>query len=157
MLMCYNTRVNAIEQKPVGWKEPGESCRLVRGKGGVLLEFILLAVRWIGFAVVGCNGCSRYRAWVYLYLKRPLSRGDGKLRWYHGIFLVLCIHRALPCRNAEDVFSFFTLRASNRVKSSKIRKDETKHGRTKLFPKRNWNNAERRNEKASIGKARQAG
>ena len=33
------------EQKPVGWKEPGESCRLVRGKGGVLLEFLLLAVR----------------------------------------------------------------------------------------------------------------
>ncbi len=32
------------EQKPVGWKEPGESCRLVRGKGGVLLEFLLLAV-----------------------------------------------------------------------------------------------------------------
>ncbi len=33
------------DQKPVGWKEPGESCRLVRGNGEVLLEFLLLAVR----------------------------------------------------------------------------------------------------------------
>ena len=37
--------VKCEEQKPVGWKELRESCRLVRGKGGVLLEFILLAVR----------------------------------------------------------------------------------------------------------------
>ena len=33
------------EQKVVGWKELGESCRTVRDNGGVLLEFILLAVR----------------------------------------------------------------------------------------------------------------
>ena len=44
----YNQTVKCEDQKPVGWKEPGESCRLVRDKGGVLLEFILLAVRWIG-------------------------------------------------------------------------------------------------------------
>ena len=42
---CYNMPYKCDDQKPVGWKEPGESCRLVRGKGGVLLEFILLAVR----------------------------------------------------------------------------------------------------------------
>ena len=45
LLMCYNTFMKCEEQKPVGWKEPGESCRLVRGNGDVLLEFILLAVR----------------------------------------------------------------------------------------------------------------
>ena len=42
---CYNSFVKCGEQKVVGWKELGESCRLVRGNGGVLLEFILLAVR----------------------------------------------------------------------------------------------------------------
>ena len=42
------SHVKCGEQKVVGWKESWESCRLVRGKGGVLLEFILLAVRWIG-------------------------------------------------------------------------------------------------------------
>lgn len=36
---------NAFEQKIVGWKESQESCRLVQGKEGVLLEFLLLAVR----------------------------------------------------------------------------------------------------------------
>ena len=41
----YNSYNKCEEQKPVGWKNPAESCRLVRGKGGVLLEFILLAVR----------------------------------------------------------------------------------------------------------------
>ena len=40
----YVVHFKCEEQKPVGWKEPGESCRLVRGKGDVLLEFILLAV-----------------------------------------------------------------------------------------------------------------
>ena len=40
----YVVHKKCDEQKPVGWKEPGESCRLVRGNGGVLLEFILLAV-----------------------------------------------------------------------------------------------------------------
>ena len=42
---CYIQVNKCDEQKPVGWKESGESCRLVRGKEGVLLEFILLAVR----------------------------------------------------------------------------------------------------------------
>ena len=41
---CYIQVNKCDEQKPVGWKEPGESCRSVRGKGGVLHEFILLAV-----------------------------------------------------------------------------------------------------------------
>ena len=44
-LACYNTFIKCGEQKPVGLKELGESCRLVRGKRGVILEFILLAVR----------------------------------------------------------------------------------------------------------------
>ena len=51
MVKCYSVFYKldmdnkCDEQKVVGWKEPGESCRLVRGKGGVLHEFILLAVR----------------------------------------------------------------------------------------------------------------
>ena len=44
VLKCYILFVKCDEQKPVGRKESGESCRLVRGKEGVLLEFILLAV-----------------------------------------------------------------------------------------------------------------
>ena len=42
---CYIQFNKCDDQKPVGWKESGESCRLVRGNEGVLLEFILLAVR----------------------------------------------------------------------------------------------------------------
>ena len=42
---CYNRYIKCKDQKPVGRKEPGESCRLVRDNGGVLHEFILLAVR----------------------------------------------------------------------------------------------------------------
>ena len=47
----YNNSINEScetkceDQKVVGWKESGESCRLVRGKVEVLLEFLLLAVR----------------------------------------------------------------------------------------------------------------
>ena len=40
-IKCYNTTNKCEDQKLVGRKEPGESCRLVRGKGGVLFEFIL--------------------------------------------------------------------------------------------------------------------
>ena len=51
VVKCYQAQNECVlkcdEQKPVGWKEPGESCRLVRGKGGVLLEFLLLAVHWM--------------------------------------------------------------------------------------------------------------
>jgi len=43
--MCYNIPIKCEEQKVVGWKEPSESCRSVQDNGGVLLEFILLAVR----------------------------------------------------------------------------------------------------------------
>jgi hypothetical protein len=42
---CYIQVNKCDEQKPVGRKESGESCRVVRGKEEVLLEFILLAVR----------------------------------------------------------------------------------------------------------------
>ena len=45
VLACYNTFIKCGEQKPVGLKELGESCRSVRGKEDVLHEFILLAVR----------------------------------------------------------------------------------------------------------------
>ena len=47
-LLWYNSCIKSEKQKPVGWKDLKESCRLVRDNGGVLLEFILLAVYWIG-------------------------------------------------------------------------------------------------------------
>ena len=42
---CYTVCIKCEEQKPVGWRYLGESCRLVRGKREGLLEFLLLAVR----------------------------------------------------------------------------------------------------------------
>jgi hypothetical protein len=52
VLKCYSAiKVHSVtqrkcdDQKPVGWKASQERCRLVQGKDGVLLEFILVAVR----------------------------------------------------------------------------------------------------------------
>ena len=129
---------NAFEQKPVHAEIPAESCRVVQDNRESCIEFLLWAVhRTERKLSVGCNGCSRYRTRVCLYLIRLLPWDSGKLRWYRGIIIF-----SRPLYSWSECGGRFFCRLHT-PKLSKIGKDGqawkiTTRKKSKPCPGRKW-------------------